>query len=122
MPSYLIVDDSRVSREVIKVYLAGDGVTLLEAKDGEEALVVAKRESPDAVVCDMRMPKLDGPGLCRAMAADSALAQIPVIILTGQTDSEAKRTCLEAGAREVLGKPVDPTTLLESVRRHAKAT
>ncbi len=71
MKTILLVDDSKVTRELIKVYLIVRDVRVVDARDGQEALEVARRERPDLVLCDLRMPRLDGPGLCRAMAEDT---------------------------------------------------
>lgn len=117
----LIVDDSRVTREVTKVYLIAKDVTILEARHGEDALKVARESKPDIVVADLQMPKLDGAGLCRAMKADTALAVIPVIILTSNADALSKSRCLEAGACEVLNKPVQPSQLTQAIGRQLGA-
>lgn len=122
MKTILLVDDSRVTREVLKVYLIPRGVDFLEAADGADALARARARRPDLVVADLRMPTLDGPGLCAAMRADRTLRDVPVIILTGMRDPESARRCLEAGAREVLLKPIQPGPLLESVNRHLDET
>ncbi len=119
MKTILLVDDSKVTRELIKVYLIVRDVRVVDARDGQEALEVARRERPDLVLCDLRMPRLDGPGLCRAMAEDAGLRQVPVIILTSNRDEASRRSCLLAGAREVLLKPVGPHDLHAAVRRHA---
>lgn len=113
----LIVDDSRVMREVTKVYLIAKNVHIVEARHGEEALQVARASRPDVIVADLQMPKLDGPGLCRALKAEAALAVIPVIILTSNADALSKTRCLEAGAREVLRKPVEPAQLTAAITR-----
>jgi len=115
----LLVDDSKVTRELIQVYLIVKDVRVVDAPDGEAALALARLERPDLVLCDLRMPRLDGPGLCRAMAADPALCTVPVIILTSNKDAASRQACREAGAREVLHKPVGPHELHEAVRRHA---
>lgn len=119
MKTILLVDDSKVTRELIKVYLIARDVRLLDAPDGEAALALARRERPDLVLCDLRMPRLDGPGLCQALRADPALAAIPVIILTSNQDDASHRRCREAGARDVLLKPVGPHALHDAVARHA---
>lgn len=119
MKTILLVDDSKVTRELIKVYLIVKDVRVLDARDGQEALEVARAERPDLVLCDLRMPRLDGPGLCRAMAADPQLCVVPVIILTSNKDEASRRLCREAGARAVLTKPVGPHDLHEAVRTHA---
>jgi CheY-like chemotaxis protein len=114
----LLVDDSRVTRELMKVYLIARDVTLLEAADGEEALGVVRRDPPDLVIADMRMPRLDGAGLCEALRADPATSHVPVVILTSNKDHETRRKARAAGAREVLQKPIQPQALLEAVARH----
>ena len=119
MKTILLVDDSKVTRELIKVYLIVKDVRVVDARDGLEALAVARVEHPDLILCDLRMPRLDGPGLCRQLQADPALRDIPVIILTSNRDEESLRRCQEAGAREVLAKPIGPHDLHEAVRRHA---
>lgn len=119
MKTILLVDDSKVTRELIKVYLIARDVRLLDAPDGEAALALARRERPDLVLCDLRMPRLDGPGLCQAMRADPALAAVPVIILTSNQDEASHRRCREAGARDVLVKPIGPHALHDAVARHA---
>jgi CheY-like chemotaxis protein len=114
----LLVDDSRVTRELIKVYLIAKGVELLEAADGAEAFEVARSERPDLVLADLRMPKLDGAALCKAMGADLRTRQIPVLILTSNADESTASRCRAAGAREVLRKPIQPQPLLEALGRH----
>ncbi len=121
MKTVLLVDDSRVTRQIMQVYLIAKDMTLLEAADGEEALATMRRQRPDLVVADLRMPRLDGPSLCQAMRDDPALRDIPVIILTGNRDADSLGRCRAAGAREVLFKPIQPHPLLEAVNRNLAA-
>jgi CheY-like chemotaxis protein len=118
MTKILLVDDSRITRELIKVYLIAKDVEILEAADGAEALEVARRRRPDIVLTDLRMPKLDGAALCQAMRADLRTREIPVIILTSSVDEATAGRCRAAGAREVLRLPIQPQPLLEAVGRH----
>ena len=118
MKRILLVDDSRVTRELMKVYLIGRDVTLLEAADGAEALEKVRADPPDLVLTDMRMPRLDGSGLCEALRDDPATSHVPVVILTSNKDLETRRRARAAGAREVLQKPIQPHALLEAVARH----
>ncbi len=120
MKRILLVDDSRVSREVIKVYLIAKDVTVLEAVDGQHALEKVRADPPDLVIAELRMPRLDGVELCQAMKADPATRAVPVLILTSQKDAETRRRAREAGAREVLTKPVQPQALLAAVTRHVR--
>lgn len=118
MSTILLVDDSRVSREVLKVFLIGKNVTVLEAVDGVEAMKIVHEHHPDLVVADLRMPRLDGCGLCDQIRADARTRATPVLILTGTADAATVERCRAAGAREVLRKPIQPKALLEAVDRH----
>ncbi len=114
----LVVDDSRVSRELMKVYLIARDVELLEAEDGFEAMDRVRSHRPDLVLADLRMPRLDGFGLCTALKGDPALASTPVVILTSACDLTTEARLRAAGAREVLRKPIQPQQLTEAVHRH----
>lgn len=116
----LLVDDSRVTRELIKVYLVANGFRVVEAADGSEALARIRERKPSMVIADLRMPKLDGPGLCQAMREDAAIRDVPVVILTSVVEEASAQRCLDAGAREVLTKPIQPRPLLDSVRRQLR--
>ena len=122
MNTILLVDDSRVTRELMKVYLIAKGVELLDAADGVEALALARERRPDLVLADLRMPNLDGPGLCAAMRRDPTLSAVPVLILTSNRDADSAQRCRDAGAREVLLKPIQPKQLLAAVHRHLPST
>jgi CheY-like chemotaxis protein len=118
MSTILLVDDSRVSREVLKVFLIGRNVTVIEAVDGFEAMKTIHERHPDLVVADLRMPRLDGFGLCEAIRADARTAGTAVLILTASADPETVTRLRRLGAREVLHKPIQPKALLEAVDRH----
>lgn len=118
MNTILLVDDSRVTREVLKVFLIGKNLTVLEAVDGLAAMRVIHEQHPDLVIADLRMPKLDGYGLLEAVRADARIRATPVMILTGTTDAQTAERCRAAGALEVLSKPIQPRPLLEAVARH----
>lgn len=122
MSTILLVDDSRVSREVLKVFLIGKNVTVLEAQDGLAAMKAIHEHHPDLVIADLRMPKLDGCGLAEAVRADPRTRATPLVILTGTADAETMARCRAAGAREVLTKPIQPAALLAAVGRHLPAT
>ncbi len=118
MTRILIVDDSRVTREVVKVFLIAPDVLLLEAEDGADAVAKAQQLQPDIVLADMRMPRLDGAGLCAALRLDPSTRHIPVLILTSSQDAATRERAVAAGAREVLQKPVQPAALLAALQRH----
>jgi CheY-like chemotaxis protein len=121
MKRILVVDDSRVTRELIKVYLIARDVELMEAADGAEALRMIRSDRPDLVLADLRMPRLDGVGLCEAVKADPNLRGLPVLILTSNANAEAEKRLLAAGACQVLQKPIQPQPLQDAIHRHLLA-
>lgn len=118
MKTILLVNESKVTLELIKVFLVDKDVRVLDVMDGVEALAVARVEQPDLILCDQRLPRLDGPGLCRALKADLKLRHIPVIILTSDRDKTSQRICREAGARDVPAEAHRTARLQEAVRHH----
>lgn len=118
MTTVLLVDDSRVSREVIKVFLIGRHLRILEAADGLEALRILGEHHVDLVISDLEMPELDGVGLCERMHADPRLRRIGVLVLSGTATPQLARRCRAVGVLEILAKPIQPRPFIEAVDRH----
>jgi CheY-like chemotaxis protein len=118
MRRILLVDDSRVTRELIKVYLIAKDVELQEAPDGAEALRMIRANPPDLVLADLLMPRLDGFGLCQALKADPRLRKVPVLILTSNRDADVEQRLMQVGALQVLQKPIQPQPLQDAIQRH----
>ncbi len=114
-PRLLVADDDPQMRRLIRAVLERDGMTVVEAEDGLEALDLVARGHFDLIVLDMDMPRLDGLGVLEELGVSVSTAQIPVIVLTARTgDTEA--TVLDLGAQDFLSKPVRPTALSARVR------
>jgi two-component system chemotaxis response regulator CheY len=111
----LIVEDSPTTRAVIKVYLVGQHLEFLEAIDGAEGLEMARREQPDLIVADLKMPGMDGFTFCRTVRADPKLHKTPIIVLTGSKGREVKEEALAAGATHFMTKPIDGAALAERI-------
>ncbi len=113
----LIVDDEECNILVARKYLQADGFTKIQAvTDSSRAIAVIRSEKPDLVLLDIMMPTVSGIDILQVMALDPVLQRIPVLILTASIDSTTKRHCLDLGASDFLGKPVDPNDLLPRVR------
>ncbi len=110
----LVVDDDADMRAYIGECL-GDICRILEAADGEAALQVACRHRLSLVVSDVVMPRLDGYALCRALQADPALRQIPVLLISGEAAVATERQARAAGAAAFLAKPFNAHTLVAAV-------
>jgi two-component system chemotaxis response regulator CheY len=88
---------------------------LHEARDGEEAVQMARRESPRLVFLDIDMPRVDGIEACRRMRADPGLAGAKIVMLTATAEDSARVRAREAGADFFLTKPFSPLELLRLV-------
>src|SRR5215467_13602016 len=112
----LIVDDNETNRDILATRLATHGYELLQAADGEQALVAAREQTPDLILLDVMMPKLDGIEVCRRLKGDSALPFIPIVLVTAKSDVRDIVAGLEAGADEYLTKPVDQAALVARIK------
>jgi diguanylate cyclase (GGDEF)-like protein len=121
-PKLLIVDDSATIRATLS-RAVGDEFDTHEATNGEEALQLLESDPDiDLVVTDLAMPKLDGYGLIRYMRdhASSRLINMPVIVVTGANDTEAREKAFIAGANDFIAKTSDHVEFLARVRAHVK--
>jgi CheY-like chemotaxis protein len=113
----LVVEDDPDARELTRVMLEQHGAWVVVAADGLEAIHLLTRLRPNAVVCDLRMPRMDGFGFVRQLRADPHWAHLPVVALTAYgADADYMRT-FEQGFDAHLMKPVDDVTLASAVLR-----
>jgi adenylate cyclase len=115
-PRILIVDDNATNVKVLQTRLAVEGYEIITAADGEEGLSAARQHTPDLILLDVMMPKLDGFEVCRRLRADAAFPFTPIIMVTAMADSKDIVAGLEAGGDEYLTKPVDHAALAARVR------
>lgn len=114
----LIVEDSATIRRALVRTLQGDVPRILEAKDGQEGLVLAADvPAPDAVLLDLNLPDMDGVEVCRQLRSMPATARIPIIILTGTPNVETLQSAMRAGANDFLAKPFSGAHLRTRIRR-----
>lgn len=112
----LIVDDDRVTRQLLSGMLLAEGHAVTLCGDGGTALRTAREALPDLVLLDVLLPGLDGYGVCRALRRDPVLAEVPIVLLTALDDRESRIKGLEVGADDFLSKPFDRVELLARVR------
>jgi diguanylate cyclase (GGDEF)-like protein len=112
----LIADDDPDIRDVLKLTLAEENYTILEAADGEEALKIITNKPLDLVLLDYKMPKLDGRQVVQRVKRDLLLRHLPIIMVTGKRELEDKIVGLDAGADDYITKPFEPKELLARIR------
>jgi len=111
--SILVVDDEPQIRRVLKTTLSSQGYVILEAKTGEEAVDVVRKEKPDLVLLDVNMPGVGGIEACREIRRSS---EAPIIMLTVRNAERDKVSALDAGADDYVVKPFGIEELLARIR------
>lgn len=102
----LVIDDSDQIRWFLKLAL-GKEYQILEARDGEEGVMMAKKERPEGILCDVMMPVKDGFTACREIKTNPATSQTVIIMLTAKVENEDVIAGIEAGADDYITKPFD---------------
>ena len=115
MKKVLVIDDTPEIRMIIEETLDMFGFGTIMAEDGESGIEMAKKHSPDLIICDVNMPKLDGFGTLTKLREDERTATIPFIFLSGAVERPNVRRGMELGADDYLTKPFTPSELLAAV-------
>ncbi|MEK7220749.1 MAG: HD domain-containing phosphohydrolase [candidate division NC10 bacterium] len=112
----LVVDDDALIRQFLEDQLTGEGYLVSTARDGEEALAKVAADSPDLILLDVMMPKVDGFEVCRRLKSDDRTILIPVVMVTALTATDQRIKGIEAGADDFLSKPYNRLELFTRVR------
>jgi DNA-binding response OmpR family regulator len=115
-PVVLAADDDEDILELIVFRLERSGYTVLQARDGAEALELARRSRPDLAVLDVMMPKMDGVELTRRLREDDSTRRMPIILLTAKTQEADVERGFDAGADDYIRKPFSPQELRARVQ------
>ncbi|MDB5840197.1 MAG: cheW-like domain protein, partial [Herminiimonas sp.] len=111
----MVVDDSLTVRRVTQRLLAREGYQVVLAKDGVDALEQLQAFTPDVMLVDIEMPRMDGFDLTRNVRGDERTSQIPIVMITSRTATKHRNYALELGVNEYLGKPYQETELLKLI-------
>lgn len=114
----LVVDDSPDTLSFLTEAIERSGATVLVAVAGDLALALVEEITPDIILLDAVMPGMDGFETCRRLKARSDLALVPVIFMTGLSETEHIVKGLEAGGSDYVTKPIAPTEILARIRVH----
>jgi len=111
----LIADDEQDILEIISYNLIKEGYDIYTAKDGQEALDIAKQIMPDLIILDIMMPKKTGIEVCQTLRSQAAFQQTLIIFLTALSDESSQIKGLETGADDYVSKPISPKVLVSRV-------
>ena len=114
----LVVEDQEDNRRILRDLLANAGYEMIEAEDGEQALVQAAKHRPDLILMDIQLPLLDGYEATRRIKADPALMGIPIIVVTSYALSGDEEKARAAGCDAYVAKPFSPRALLAKIREY----
>ncbi len=116
----LVVDDEPDAIELIRFNLKASGYDVITAEDGEEALLKARKFSPDLILLDVMLPEVDGLEVCKILRRDPGTASLPIIMLTAKASEIDRVLGLEFGADDYVTKPFSPRELMLRVRNLLK--
>ncbi|HEY5647364.1 MAG TPA: response regulator, partial [Pseudomonadales bacterium] len=113
----MVVDDSVTVRKVTSRLLERQGIDVLVAKDGVEAIAMLQERRPDVMLLDIEMPRMDGFEVARQVRHDERLSGLPIIMISSRTGEKHQEHAAEVGVNSFLGKPFQENDLLETIDR-----
>lgn len=120
-PVVLVVEDETEIREMLAYLLEMSGFAVLQARDGAEGVERAVSAHPHAILMDVAMPRMNGLQATRILRAQSATAEIPIVICSAHTSLQDRERALAAGANEFVSKPCDLDFVVSRLRHYAAA-
>ncbi len=115
-PLILVVEDEAALVTLLRYNLEREGFRVAEARDGEEALLMAREQKPDLVILDWMLPLLSGLEVCRQLRRGPETRSVPIIMLTARGEEGDKLRGLDSGADDYVTKPFSPSELIARIR------
>ena len=112
----LLVDDEPSIVKMVGKRLEVEGFNVLVAVDGQEGLAKARAETPDLIVLDLMLPKLNGYEICTMLKQDARYQKIPIVLFTAKTQDKDEKLGMECGANAFVRKPFRAQELLDKIR------
>jgi chemosensory pili system protein ChpA (sensor histidine kinase/response regulator) len=116
----MVVDDSVTVRKVTSRLLERNGMNVLTAKDGVDAIAQLQEHKPDIMLLDIEMPRMDGFEVATLVRHDERLKDLPIIMITSRTGEKHRDRAMAIGVNEYLGKPYQESDLLENILKLVK--
>ena len=116
----LVVDDEKDIADTLRFRLEANGYEVVTAYDGQDGLNKAKTVSPDLIVLDLMLPKIDGYKVCRMLKFDETYKHIPIILFTARVQESDRQTGVKVGADAYITKPFEASILLAKIKELLK--
>jgi chemosensory pili system protein ChpA (sensor histidine kinase/response regulator) len=116
-PLVMVVDDSITVRRVTERFLERNGMRVITAKDGLDAISVLRDQKPEVILLDIEMPRMDGYEFASHVRNDARMSDVPIIMITSRVGDKHRARAIELGVNDYLGKPYQDSKLLESITR-----
>jgi two-component system cell cycle response regulator DivK len=114
----LVVEDQEDNRQILRDLLTKNGFEIVEAENGEQALLAVAKQRPDLILMDIQLPLLDGYEATRRIKANPELRSIPIIVVTSYALSGDEAKAREAGCDAYVTKPYSPRQLLAKIKEY----
>ena len=121
-PNVLIVEDEPAQQAVLSYNLKAEGFDVLEADNGDDALILVYENMPDAIVLDWMLPRTSGIEVCRRLKQKPETRAIPIIMLSARAEEVDRVRGLETGADDYVVKPYSVVELMARIRSHLRRT
>lgn len=115
-PKILLVEDEPSIVKMVTKRLEIEGFDVRTATDGQEGLADVHQETPDLIILDLMLPKLNGYEMCTMLKQDTRYQQVPIVIFTAKTQQKDEKMAMECGAEAFIRKPFQAQELLEKIR------
>ena len=116
-PLAMVVDDSITVRRVMERFLQRNGLRVVTAKDGLDAISVMAEHKPDIILLDIEMPRMDGYEFASHVRNDDRVSDVPIIMVTSRVGDKHRARAIELGVNDYLGKPYRDSALLDAIGR-----
>jgi len=120
-PVVLVVDDSPTVRKIVQLTLQREHMQVVTAADGLSALAAVADVSPDLILLDIMLPRMDGYNICQVIRKNLAYRDLPIIMLSGKDGIFDKMRGRLAGSSDYITKPFDSSDLVQTVKRYLSA-
>ena len=111
----LVVDDSITVRRVTQRLLERNGMRVMTAKDGVDAMAIMQEHVPDVILLDIEMPRMDGYEVAAQVRADARLSSVPIVMITSRSGEKHRARAVQLGVDDYLGKPYQENQLLDAI-------